>query len=236
MSWARFSTGLLTATAALGLSLGVSGCASISKSDCEAGNWQELGFADGAKGKSGERLFKYTEKCSKYGISVDRQAYDLAYKNGLKTYCTVDNGFRRGAGGGTYNPVCSGELEREFRQGYERGVLAYCNYDNGYDRGRDGSGYNQVCSGPWARDYRAGYQAGRAEYQVYQQFAYLENQLEDVRTAIVDVEGRLSNSDLDVNERRRLQSKLRRLQREERRLEYEIRDLRSRYGFYGRHW
>lgn len=105
--------------------LGLSGCQTVSEDVCLAGNWEAIGFKDGANGKSENRLGKIVEGCAKYGSSVDNQAYWAGYEAGLTKYCTFQRGYSRGESGGSYNQVCSGDLAMDYAPGYEEGHAIY---------------------------------------------------------------------------------------------------------------
>lgn len=100
-------------------------CASISESECQAGNWADLGYRDGVNGKGRNRIADYVQTCGEYGAGVDRSAYLSSYETGLTHYCTFDKGFERGKNGNSYNAVCEGPMAGEFRAGYDQGYGAY---------------------------------------------------------------------------------------------------------------
>ncbi len=104
-------------------------CETISEQDCQAGNWADIGYKDGVKGKSRAKIADYVQTCSEYGAEVDRQTYLQSYDTGLTYYCTYDNGFERGRNGSSYNTVCGGsdntEGAADFRAGYDDGYSEY---------------------------------------------------------------------------------------------------------------
>ncbi len=110
---------------AFGCVVGVSACSTISEEECLAGNWEAIGFKDGASGRSPERLADYSKACTKYGASVDHKAWLKAYEQGLPRYCTYGNGYELGRSGSGYNQVCSGELAEGFAQGFQEGRVVY---------------------------------------------------------------------------------------------------------------
>ena len=55
--------------------LGLVGCASISKDECVSGNWSDIGYQDGTKGKARGKLAEYAKTCAKYGAQPNRDAY-----------------------------------------------------------------------------------------------------------------------------------------------------------------
>lgn len=83
-------------------------CASISPEQCLAGNWQELGYQDGAKGASADKVNKYTQVCAEHGVSVQQELYSTGYDQGIQSYCTDDRGYRSGESGSSFNQACTG--------------------------------------------------------------------------------------------------------------------------------
>ena len=108
-----------------GVALLGASCASISESDCLAGNWTEIGYKDGVNGKSPAILADYAKTCGELGVRVNQQEYLRNYDTGLVSYCTYDKGFSRGEGGSGYNDVCPDRLAGNFRAGYEDGRAEY---------------------------------------------------------------------------------------------------------------
>ncbi len=100
----------------------VSGCASLSKEECLSGDWQQIGYDDGAKGYDARsRLREHVKSCSEHGIRIDSDKYTAGHKNGLKKYCTPRNGRRVGEQGLHYAGVCPVELETAFLVQYDYG-------------------------------------------------------------------------------------------------------------------
>lgn len=98
--------------------IGLSGCASISEKDCRLGDWYQHGIKDGQNGKA-NRAASYAEDCAEYKVTVDTKLYNEGRNEGLKSYCTYENGSYLGESGGSYNNVCPAELSREFLSGYK---------------------------------------------------------------------------------------------------------------------
>lgn len=107
------------------VTLGLSGCASISEDQCLAGNWAERGYNDGLSGKSRGKLSDYAKACGEYSVLPDSEAYLNAYEEGLVGYCTYERGYSRGERGDSYNRVCSGELALDYRPGFDAGQVVY---------------------------------------------------------------------------------------------------------------
>ena len=107
--------GLLTAFAFLG------GCATMSSDECMTSDWSAIGYEDGSRGYTTERLAKHRKACAKHGVTPDFQAYQGGRDRGLIQYCQPSRGFSVGSNGGSYNGVCSVNLEANFLDGYNAG-------------------------------------------------------------------------------------------------------------------
>ncbi len=99
----------------------LSACTTISKDQCEIGNWDGLGYSDGVKGRASDRFEQYNETCAKYNVRVNLDMWLQGYNRGLLLYCTADHGAWVGQNGSTYNDVCSGPAGRDFSTGYHAG-------------------------------------------------------------------------------------------------------------------
>lgn len=101
-------------------------CASISESECAAGNWDDLGYRDGLNGVNRGQIAEYSTKCSEYGFDTDSRSYERGYERGLALYCVPEKGFDRGRDGNSYNGVCAGTLYAEdYRIAFEDGRAEY---------------------------------------------------------------------------------------------------------------
>ena len=110
---------LVAATAVLG------GCATMSGDECVTGDWTAIGYEDGSRGYTSDRLGKYRKSCAKHGVTPDFSAYQSGRQQGLVEYCQPSRGFNVGANGGRYNGVCNVDLEREFLEAYRTGHHLY---------------------------------------------------------------------------------------------------------------
>jgi len=102
----------------LAVVIGLSGCASISEKDCRLGDWYQHGLQDGQNGAS-NKASSYAEDCKEYGVTVNTKLYNDGRDEGLKSYCTYENGSYLGESGGSYNNVCPAGLSAEFLSGYK---------------------------------------------------------------------------------------------------------------------
>ena len=117
----------LTATLLVMVLLGT-GCASkpsVTEYQCRAGDWQTIGFADGAAGKASTRLLQHQEACGGFGIVPGRTAYLAGWQEGLANYCTADNGFHMGQRGNSLNQVCTDELREPYASAFADGRQLY---------------------------------------------------------------------------------------------------------------
>jgi hypothetical protein len=101
--------------------LALTGCASLSESDCRNAQWESRGHIDGSSGTPYSRLQSHREACAEYGIDIDEGQYRNGYERGLRHYCTPSNGYRVGTNGSTYYGVCKGNAEPLFLAQYQKG-------------------------------------------------------------------------------------------------------------------
>ncbi|MEM8956632.1 MAG: DUF2799 domain-containing protein [Pseudomonadota bacterium] len=81
-------------------------CEPITEDECRAGDWRGIGVADGASGRSPDRINAYAETCAKIGIVPDARAWRAGREEGLKRYCTPENAYRIGRNGTRLAPYC----------------------------------------------------------------------------------------------------------------------------------
>lgn len=115
----------MLALVVLGLAL-LSGCASISREECQAGDWAAIGERDGAAGRVADTQFgRHVTACAKLDITPERAAWEQGYATGLRSYCTPQTGLREGEAGRPYRDVCPSAEEARFLQGHELGMSAF---------------------------------------------------------------------------------------------------------------
>lgn len=100
---------------------GLSGCASMSGDECVTSDWAAIGYEDGARGYTSDRLSQHRKACAKHGVTPDFAAYQNGRGQGLVEYCQPGRGFQIGSNGGSYNGVCDVNLEGEFLDAYNAG-------------------------------------------------------------------------------------------------------------------
>ncbi|MCP4301168.1 MAG: DUF2799 domain-containing protein [Gammaproteobacteria bacterium] len=105
--------------------VGLSGCASMSGDECVTSDWAAIGYEDGARGYTTDRISQRRKACAKHGVTPDFAAYQNGRAQGLVEYCQPGRGFDVGSSGGRYNGVCSVDLEADFLDAYNAGYHLY---------------------------------------------------------------------------------------------------------------
>jgi hypothetical protein len=94
---------LIRLLAALALVGSLTGCASLSKSECLSADWEDVGIRDGAYGRPEEYLIQHAKACSKVNVVPDRGAWQHGRERGLERYCVVRNAYQAGEYGNGFN-------------------------------------------------------------------------------------------------------------------------------------
>ena len=108
----------LTAAATLTLM----SCASLSEEECLAGDWRQIGIADGQAGRAADFIDRHREACAPVGVTPDIAAWAAGRKIGLQAYCTPDNAYRIGRNGRVIRPVCPAESYPALEAANRRGL------------------------------------------------------------------------------------------------------------------
>lgn len=104
----------------------LSGCASLSKEECQQGDWRQIGFADGASGQSAAYINEHSKACAEYGVRPDLDSYLRGREQGLLTYCQAENGFSVGRQGKQHNVAdCPENMKPGFIEQYRQGQQVY---------------------------------------------------------------------------------------------------------------
>lgn len=104
---------------------GLAGCASMSADECLSVDWATIGFEDGSRGYTADRLGSHRKACAKHGVAPDLAAYQRGHAQGLETFCQPGRGFNYGANGGRYSGVCPAHLESGFLEAFSAGHKLY---------------------------------------------------------------------------------------------------------------
>ena len=101
------------------------GCSTLSKNECLQVNWYELGWKDGNLGKPRSLFQEHVDACMKHNVRAEKADYFRGRDDGLKNFCTYDNGFSHGTYGKKYNYVCPPDLGSSFLAGFSKGKKVY---------------------------------------------------------------------------------------------------------------
>lgn len=111
---------------AAGAALALGGCATMSAQECLSADWRQIGYEDGSQGRAAAFLQQRRSDClDKANIAPDGRAYEQGRLDGLKLYCTPENGFRIGASGGNEPHVCDGPDAGAFFAAFSDGARKY---------------------------------------------------------------------------------------------------------------
>lgn len=98
-------------------------CASLTPEQCIDGNWQNIGYNDGVRGRLESYISRHFDACADVGITPDVQEWMAGRTQGLPLYCTPQNAYDIGRNGNSFNPVCPAsqryELDRAWDWGQE---------------------------------------------------------------------------------------------------------------------
>lgn len=97
-------------------------CATLSKTDCQTGDWTAIGYRDGQRGYLKGRVLEHEKACGKHGINVDSTLYERGRREGLSVFCQPANGYQLGLDADDYRGQCPRHEERDFLAEYRRGL------------------------------------------------------------------------------------------------------------------
>ena len=93
-------------------------CATLDKEECLSTNWQQLGQKDGMAGQPANHIDNHRKACGEHGLPVDDQQWSIGWEQGIRAYCTPDNGLIQGREGRYYANSCPPELKPGFDSAY----------------------------------------------------------------------------------------------------------------------
>ena len=103
----------------------LAGCASLDQGECRTANWYAIGMEDGARGRALDRMGDHRRACAEHGITMDADRYVAGRNEGLKTFCTFQNGYTQGRSGNGYSGACPVDSAKLFLAGHQRGRELY---------------------------------------------------------------------------------------------------------------
>jgi hypothetical protein len=104
---------------------GLGGCASMSADECMTVDWTSIGYEDGSRGYTADRIGSHRKACAKHGVTADLAAYRSGHAQGVEAFCQPGRGFSYGTNGGNYNGICPADMEPEFLEAYNAGHKLY---------------------------------------------------------------------------------------------------------------
>lgn len=100
-------------------------CSSMDRKTCLSTNWYEKGVED-ARDRGEDHFEKYKRECAEERISIFQhsQAYKKGILEGLRSWCTFQNGFNRGLEGHGGTGLCD-TINPAYGRGYEEGYREF---------------------------------------------------------------------------------------------------------------
>ncbi len=106
--------------------LTMSGCASLSKKECMAADWEDVGIRDGANGRPEEYLIQHSTACARVGVAPDRERWLRGREKGLDRFCVPHRAFQAGEYGGGFDAgICRNYDQDRLVFAYEAGRDIY---------------------------------------------------------------------------------------------------------------
>jgi len=113
---------LIRILAAFTMLASLSGCASLSKSECLNANWEDVGIRDGANGQPEEYLIQHSTACAKVGVTPDRERWLSGREQGLERFCTAQRAYQIGEYGGSFDAaICRNYDQERLFDAYNKG-------------------------------------------------------------------------------------------------------------------
>jgi hypothetical protein len=103
-------------TSSLLAAIFLSGCSTMSPSECKVSDWNDVGLRDGLAGATLSMLDSRSRDCGQAGVAIDTQRYLQGREQGLRTYCRLENAIPLGLDGKVYGGVCPATVDAEFRR------------------------------------------------------------------------------------------------------------------------
>jgi len=103
----------------------MSGCASLSKEECQTADWRTIGYEDGIRGQSQARISAHRKACAEHGVALELETYRSGWDEGVAHFCQPANGYQQGHSGRKYTGVCPESLEADYMQAYRDGRALY---------------------------------------------------------------------------------------------------------------
>lgn len=103
----------------------LSGCATMSKQECQIADWQAVGQRDGSNGRSMDYILNHAKACGRINIVPNKTQWEIGRQQGLKLYCTPSNAYNVGSQGKSLNLVCPTDNLTVLQQANQKGLRVY---------------------------------------------------------------------------------------------------------------
>ncbi len=107
------------------ITLALSACSTMNKSECVTANWKTIGYGDGTNGQPASRISQHRSACAEYGVAPDLAAYNAGRNQGLAQYCIPPKGYNHGLSGSSYNGVCRDHNEKAYLEAFNYGMAVH---------------------------------------------------------------------------------------------------------------
>lgn len=106
-----------------GLFLMLGACGTLDKQECLSGNWEGIGYYDGAQGRRPDVFTGlHNRACTKHGVAVNEVEYERGHVLGLADFCQPGIAYRLGRSAERYNYLCPPEFQESFLTAYAEGL------------------------------------------------------------------------------------------------------------------
>jgi hypothetical protein len=99
----------------------ISGCATMSKEECQQADWYLKGVDDASIGYPLDRVVEHGKACARVHVVPDMKAYRSGHEKGARLFCVPPKGYIFGRAGGVYSGLCPADLEPAFLTAYHDG-------------------------------------------------------------------------------------------------------------------
>ncbi|MDK4742861.1 DUF2799 domain-containing protein [Rhizobium sp. CNPSo 3464] len=187
---------LLLLLAAIGCSLFLVSCNTLSKEECIAADWRVIGETDGAAGYDPQQRFAaHAKSCERAKIVPDQTIWYQGYQTGLVRYCTPMSGLASGQAGSAYANVCPPATAAGFLRGYGLGNRQH-SLQSQLSSMQDDQRFKESNIDALSRKLREAKDQDRSDLR--RQIEDLEDQLHDTRRNQRDVQDQLDQVARDI--------------------------------------
>jgi hypothetical protein len=101
--------------------LALASCASLTEEECRAGDWFQIGVADGAEGRGTDRIEAHRRACADAGVTPDTEAWLKGRERGLRLYCVPRKAYEVGRQGRSVAEGCTAAERARMAPAHEWG-------------------------------------------------------------------------------------------------------------------